>query len=484
MPEVAAFLRGAGLDAYVQNFEDLGYDDMEVVEIMDAAAVASCIKAVTDQTRFRAKQADLRKDPARSPSKAGGKAERGSWASANTLIGILSVIALWLVCMDGMEASGPRLQLDYDADEADAEAAPAPTPPPPRAATQAPAPVSHVVATVTDPPRVVIKDPPPGADLDAHIVLRVKESFSYTRWSLDEAEFHHVHIPRVGGASWRNDVTKIIPTTANFITEERCFPESEGRLAMVLLRKPLGQPLSIWQQCAHSSVHDWAKENIPPDFNAWIEGWHAIRPDGPKGAFCCANPIDMQSYRMSCGRGTIGFGSQRRMVAEADVDLAIENMKKAFFVGILEAYDESFCLFEARVTGNLPKYCNCADTKMWARRPQLSHRKDQELNVMEYPPATLKKLGELTAGDAKLYNAGLKRFLTEVKLVEERFKRKFLCKELHEVEVPVVEQPDAEANKEVKARLEVFLEEIPNTAKNQQRCRETYEPVEKQPRLR
>jgi len=317
--------------------------------------------------------------------------------------------------------------------------------------------------------------PTDGMDLDDLIVKRLQASFNYTRWTLDEAHFHHIHIPRVAGTSWRNDVTKIIPTTAKYSTEEKCFSESYGHLAMVLFRRPLDQPLSIWQQCAHSSIHDWAKELIPDNFSTWIEAWDAIREDGVILAMCCASPVDMQSYRMSCPAGTITTGTQRRVKAEADYGLALSNMKKAFFVGIMEAYDESFCLFEARVTGSLPKYCNCDDEAMWARRPQLSKKRDQKLNVSMYPETTLHQLRELTSKDAKLYNEALKRFLFEVNTIESRLGRRFLCKDLAPAQVPAQSAAIKKDREKTKKQLKHYLVDMPRRSKQWPKCLNTYQ---------
>ena len=72
---------------------------------------------------------------------------------------------------------------------------------------------------------------------------------------------------------------------------------------------------------------------VPQDFNQFVAAWHALRYDGVKNAFCCANPIDGIAYRMTCPSRVIFSGSQRRSVHEVDADLAIENMKRMFFIG-------------------------------------------------------------------------------------------------------------------------------------------------------
>jgi len=467
MLEVAEFLRSAGLDPYIQTFEDLGYDDMEVLEQMDTASIANCIKAANDQTRFRSKQAQLRGKW----RKTGQKAETNTWRSANTLIGLLSIVAVMLTLSNEMKEQVAATSMTYERDGDEVVRA---SPTEPQVVVPATTTSKSLSAGATG-IRDVVPMPSSESDLDTLIVKRLEASFSYTRWTLDEAHFHHIHIPRVAGASWRNDVTKIIPTTAKYSTEEKCFGESSGHLAMVLFRKPLDQPLSIWQQCAHSSIHDWAKELIPENFSTWIEAWDAIRQDGVILAMCCASPVDMQSYRMSCPPGSITYGTQRRVMAEADYDLALANMKKAFFVGIMEAYDESFCLFEARVTGSLPKYCNCDDEAMWARRPQLSKKRDQKLNVSIYPETTLRQLSELTSKDAQLYNEALKRFLFEVRTIESRYGRRFLCKDLAPVKVPTPRPPAKKDSDETKKRLKHFLVDLPKRSKQWPKCLNTYQ---------
>merc|ERR1711933_470906 len=68
--------------------------------------------------------------------------------------------------------------------------------------------------------------------------------------------------------------------------------------------------------------------------------------------FKCFIPVNLQSHRFTCDRP---YGYPERVNGSA----AIENMQNAWFVGIVEAYQESWCLFLLRLGLPFPESCNC-----------------------------------------------------------------------------------------------------------------------------
>mmetsp|Transcript_14754 Transcript_14754/g.33543 ORF Transcript_14754/g.33543 Transcript_14754/m.33543 type:complete len:357 (+) Transcript_14754:56-1126(+) len=147
--------------------------------------------------------------------------------------------------------------------------------------------------------------------------------------------------------------------------------------------------------------------------------WHHVRVP-----YQCYVPINPQSYRLSCDRE-----SPMDMSKGVDSELAVQNMRKAWFVGIVEEYQVSFCLLEAKASKALPSYCDCTKPKEWAKFP------GTKTNIWRYKeqakptPQLLEVVDELTAGDRRLYRAGLQKFLEDVRAAEKELGAKMLCKD-------------------------------------------------------
>jgi len=142
----------------------------------------------------------------------------------------------------------------------------------------------------------------------------------------------------------------------------------------------------------------------------------------------CYCPVNMQTHRLTCDY-PFEFPEEA-----AGPELAIRNMQNVTFVGIVEAYQESICVFYSLVYKTLPGFCDCRNQTAWktftgthsAFHPlntdrifMLSNESTKAYNAMD----------ALTREDAKVYRAALTRFRADVRGVEEAFDTKLTCNE-------------------------------------------------------
>mmetsp|Transcript_2038 Transcript_2038/g.4274 ORF Transcript_2038/g.4274 Transcript_2038/m.4274 type:complete len:530 (+) Transcript_2038:116-1705(+) len=311
--------------------------------------------------------------------------------------------------------------------------------------------------------------------LDENVVNRVFDSLLSNGEEYEYAKFYHLHVPKVGGSSFRKDIPPIIPTSSELITAERCYYDgkAEAEYQMTLVRRPRKHVESQYFHCSTSGSHQYGKDWMP-QFHDWAAGWYWLRTEGKMSAFCCSSPVDMQSYRMTCPARSMSAGRQKRRFLEVNITKAIVNLKEMFFVGLLDAYDESICLLQARVRGELPRYCNCEVPELWDRRPHLTHRTHGTQGSREIREDAWELVDSITAGDIKLYNAAVERFKLEVGIVEELYGRKFLCKEI----VPLPEAKPVNRTerfiRDISRRMKHYTEFLPRRSDRKDMCARRY----------
>lgn len=178
---------------------------------------------------------------------------------------------------------------------------------------------------------------------------------------------------------------------------------------------------------------------MPDSFEQWVAQWDALRKRNETKAFCCYDPVDMQSYILSCPANTMideSYGihvmKKPRLQVEANVELALQNLEALWFVGLVEAYQESICVFLALATNMLPPYCNCEDSTLWWHGvPYTNEDHDSRAHsISEIAEETLRTVDSLTVGDRRLYAAGVGRFLEDLSKVERTHGVRILCHEI------------------------------------------------------
>ncbi|CAK0790765.1 unnamed protein product, partial [Prorocentrum cordatum] len=268
----------------------------------------------------------------------------------------------------------------------------------------------------------------------------------------------YLHVPKSGGASWERDARRAVKSKASSFTPVEtciCYANREDFRVVLLLRSP---PEHVVSQYTHwSTYHGKGNSSsrlaemslMPQQLEQWVRVWadikyHTLSSDNVSQAAdlpCAAGlracldryvyktgckyvPIDFQTERLTCDElRRIDFPFPKRSVT-----LAIQNVEEAWFVGIVEAYQESLCLLYEQVSGALPDTCHCTDVDKW-RGMKLTHVQHgiTSRSVSELPAQTIQLIDELTEGDRSVYRAGVARFLREVRRVEARHNTTVLC---------------------------------------------------------
>lgn len=176
---------------------------------------------------------------------------------------------------------------------------------------------------------------------------------------------------------------------------------------------------------------------MPKRFHDWVEAWAKLDRNGTQSAFCCYNPVNLQTRHFTCRRPPRVMTDFRYLDpgpgnGRVDVESAISNMESTWFIGITEAYVESLCLLHVKLRGELPAFCDCrrrADPEAEAAFPRVHHfhAATKRESVLDYRADTLALVDTLTEKDAKLYEAAKLRFYKEVGEVERSHHTRIVC---------------------------------------------------------
>jgi len=233
----------------------------------------------------------------------------------------------------------------------------------------------------------------------------------------DKAFF--LHIPKTGGHSFDSDGRSIFGTLDQ---AETCYSEVASQTVVTFFREPRRHVFSQYWHCVGGG------HPVPAYFKKWVHDWADFSQSEPLNnmtdkhrtdqmRYPCFNPINKQTQKMTCAQAD-------RYPSVIDVDLAIRNMHSVSFVGLLELYPESLCVFHAKASGEMPRSCDCryrADGLWrWHHDFGFDHH-------MPTDPRVLKDVDALTGADRQLYEAASTRFLRDLREVEMRHGVKILC---------------------------------------------------------
>merc|ERR1719282_1136988 len=117
-------------------------------------------------------------------------------------------------------------------------------------------------------------------------------------------------------------------------------------------------------------------------------------------------------------------------MVDRPLEKAIENLESMQFVGVVEHYQASLCVFAALAAPKapLPVFCNCTDTEAWSSFK--SKREDFGLPKHSFTDITAEEhelLDQLVKDDLILYGAAKKIFQRQARAVEEKRKVRLLC---------------------------------------------------------
>mmetsp|Transcript_45066 Transcript_45066/g.84106 ORF Transcript_45066/g.84106 Transcript_45066/m.84106 type:complete len:323 (+) Transcript_45066:71-1039(+) len=287
-----------------------------------------------------------------------------------------------------------------------------------------------------------------------HAVQRVQLGLAQNRttkpltpddcWDSDlkNAEVFHLHIPKTAGCSTVHDVAEIIGRD-NLWSHETCFALSNFATfshTLVMLRRPRDHVFSMYHHCKAGGGPAWhvmmssigaapGQENwtLPDTFGEWVQRWAQHPKFGQETVFTdeyhCYFPHDLQSVRLTCWDPSAAY--------PVNPQDALRNMSSASLVGVVEAYQESVCLFHAKLKGSVPSHCNCEDPAAWASFPQADddHGISYIGTVDDESDGVLEFVDHLTQVDRVLYNASVERFIQDIKAVEKQVGVKVLCQD-------------------------------------------------------
>jgi len=304
---------------------------------------------------------------------------------------------------------------------------------------------------------------------------------------------YHLHIPKVAGISFGLDALDMLAAQGlKQASREGCYAWQEQqprvRGTAVMLRNPRKHVLSQYDFCADGFVLEYRQAvkpagspDLPPNFEDWVQAWSDLQDAGWHGDFTppldvvSANPVeargrferikawssppfspesrflDVKDWHELDGGGTIwhfvnvpfqcysplSFQTQRlsctkpmEFPQKPDLDRAVQNMKGAWFVGLVDAYQASICLFHAKLSNQLPAYCDCRKPELWnSFKGHQENTNEHHRKISEYPPQVLELVDKLTVADRALYEAGRKRFVDEIREVERAHGTQILCNE-------------------------------------------------------
>mmetsp|Transcript_109930 Transcript_109930/g.328695 ORF Transcript_109930/g.328695 Transcript_109930/m.328695 type:complete len:366 (-) Transcript_109930:49-1146(-) len=301
---------------------------------------------------------------------------------------------------------------------------------------------------------------------------------------------YHLHIPKTAGLSFANDALKVLQEHGlRQASREGCFSWQEGnprvRGATLLLRNPRKHIVSMYDMCRRfesyrEAVRPARAARLPLTVEAWLQEWRRLQgvgwhgdftpppwpvsnmstehdmrksrilawsspPFSPEQSFLdekdwtsldgggtiwhhakvpfqCYSPLNFQTQRLTCSK-------PMEWPERPNFELALQRVESTWFVGLVEKYQASVCLLRAKLgEAPLPPYCDCRDPKKWATF-QGSHENmvGHTTNFSAMSKETIREIDKLTTLDRQLYKAGMRRFLREIREVEEAHKTKLLC---------------------------------------------------------
>jgi len=259
--------------------------------------------------------------------------------------------------------------------------------------------------------------------------------------------YYHLHTPKVAGVSFGEDLAGALPAGVTVDSHEGCFDDNKKTLhgVVMMVRAPRAHVMSQYSFCATSpdAGPSHMHELMPDSFDDWIGNWSLLKEQskeygeftvGPKTAYndpwcfstlpyACYSPIDLQTQRLTCEAGKAYDYPE-----EQDLSRAVSNMASTFFVGIVEAYQESICLLHAKLNDKLPKWCDCENEKEWNKAPV--HQDDHGAShdaTDDVSDEVLSMVDSMTENDRSLYNQALDRFMMEIDAAEKKFKTTIVC---------------------------------------------------------
>eukprot|EP00613_Pedinella_sp_CCMP2098_P037782 CAMPEP_0171803462 /NCGR_PEP_ID=MMETSP0991-20121206/73490_1 /TAXON_ID=483369 /ORGANISM="non described non described, Strain CCMP2098" /LENGTH=412 /DNA_ID=CAMNT_0012415569 /DNA_START=272 /DNA_END=1507 /DNA_ORIENTATION=+ len=149
----------------------------------------------------------------------------------------------------------------------------------------------------------------------------------------------------------------------------------------------------------------------------------------------CYTPWNLMSRTLTCTtHDPRAVGQNHRAQtwdgASPNLEEALQNLKSFAFVGLVELYSESMCLFQYRLSRTIPEECTCAHTDvLWfdgggENGKHKSGGKEIENNESE---SEHRRIDLMTKVDVELFRAGVLRFVKELLKMEQEIAKRIIC---------------------------------------------------------
>jgi hypothetical protein len=269
-----------------------------------------------------------------------------------------------------------------------------------------------------------------------------------------------MHIPKCAGSSLHRELAHKCKDCKIFSNEvcydylkreEKNLKEKFNFKKIIyssMIREPIAHVYSQYLECKYDG---WgktvtAKTPFPRNFSdvegfdQWLnhfdENWNL-----EKGYFNCYIPYNAQTRAFTCSGGNnhlLNFRSKAITYTVTnplypDLSIAMNNTLQFDIIGVVEYYDATICLFISKLYDKLSDDC----LNLCKKPNSIDHEKNDMIihdkhNVPEHSTNQLsqnmiKKIERLTTHDRILYDNLLKRFLNDIKDIEERYDTKLIC---------------------------------------------------------
>ena len=195
------------------------------------------------------------------------------------------------------------------------------------------------------------------------------------------------------------------------------FPANEGDEAA----------LSLWLQFYSSDK--WAPEPAPRGHYNVSTPFKPLDVGNYLGS--CYTPWNMMSRALTCST-YLSHRASSWAEATPDIETVRANLERFAFVGIVELYAESICMFQYRLTQTLPRDCTCEHPEVlyegpWRTNAQFRHESGGASLELNLPSASAAMIDRLTEVDVQLYRAAVVQFARDMVDMEARSGKRVIC---------------------------------------------------------
>lgn len=238
----------------------------------------------------------------------------------------------------------------------------------------------------------------------------------------------------------RHDIIPVFLQADGFQSEEACgngwlAGKRKEQRASVMLREPRAHIYSLYTMtcCSWWGRKERGHAEFPQldNVTAWLTWflksnmtWGGTRASKDPKIFFTYHPLNFQARHFTCLSDP-----HQVTLPEPSIDSVLESFRHNYeFVGILERYQESVCLFTSMASGKLPAYCDCDDPESWSTFPDRHEKFDvPHHHITDLTSNDIKMIDALTSKDAVLYAEGVRRFIKDIDLAEQKHGQRILC---------------------------------------------------------